>query len=110
MKLKVRLFRVKDTGVLGWIEEQEGIERGCGIVIEDDYYTIKSCSGPDIDNEVLYIRGRSKEYDNVIFFYNFDSHDDRECWLKHICALIRKVNGETSEAPSEIREVNIEEE
>jgi len=61
MKLKVKLFRVKDTGVLGWIEEQEGIKRGCGEIISDGKFRIFSGGGPEIDQNTLFIQGSERE-------------------------------------------------
>jgi len=51
MKLKVRLFRVKDTGVLGWIEEQKGIKRGKFELEDDNGFVINSQYAPEIDEE-----------------------------------------------------------
>ncbi len=58
--------------------------RGKGCLYERDDYATKSFCGPEITITSLYLRGENKEYDNEVFFHDFDSVSK----AKEICDFI----------------------
>lgn len=89
--IKVELY-IHDNFACGRVLEMPEEIREKGLIIESGIYRIKSVSCPSLEKYELYLRGRSREHDNVWFFYNFETELEAERAVANYRDMIHRWN------------------
>ena len=97
-KLVLKIGRVQ-TLVLGWVVHQDESLRRTGIldpafIGEADGFEIRSGTRPQLDSNILYVRGMDVEKDNMVFFYGYATEDAAINAVRKIKTIVKKVNEE----------------
>lgn len=94
-KIEVNLF-IYDTLIFGNIPFQNDCFLGC--ILDDsipttlamnyDGYHISIFKGPFMTEKGLYLRGKNSNYNNDLFFYNFETREEAVEWFNNIERLL----------------------
>ena len=97
-KLKIELYRY-DNLVFGKILEMDDILRGNGKIWEskDGAFKIFSEYSPELGLDSFEVRGKDKDYDDDVFYLEFDDEED----AKEVCSYIKQGVAEINNEPSE---------
>lgn len=90
-RLKLELVQYRNY-VLGRILEQEGIERGSGLVEGMNGMSIRSAVSPYWSGDILWIRGSRREEDDAVFVHWFSTAEKANDAISKIKALVAKIN------------------
>ncbi len=98
MRLEVNIWR-KGRNVMAEIVHQDEGLRTYKIIVSsyDEKYHIESCDCPEIDKNVLFIRGRNSDRDIKISTRYFNTEQLAIDWCKNINELIDEINKEPTE-------------
>lgn len=115
--LKVKFWRIESTVFMQVIEQGEEIKRECFKFWASNDIEIVSCQSPqigrnmfgNINETVLYIRGRNRCEDNSIVAHTFNSVAIAEQFLKKYVEAIKEYNISLSSQKLEDIEVIIAE-
>ena len=96
MKLKLDLKRVGSV-ILGRVLEQDESLRN-NLDLSVDNFAIDSCNWPQLRNDRLFIRGRARNYDDDLFYYDYKTKEKAIAVQEKIINLVNMINGEQKES------------
>ena len=89
-KIIVDFMRVENVLIAKLIEFPKEL-RGEGVIIENDFYSIRSVAHSEMTPTALYLSGSSKA-EEILFSYTFPNVDEAKEAVKNWKQLIRKYN------------------
>lgn len=84
-------FAIVGNVVIGKLDEFPKELRGKGVVVENEFYSIRSVEHSEMTPTALYLSGRSK-VGEILFSYTFPNVDEAKEAVKNWKQLIRKYN------------------
>lgn len=98
MKLKIEL-KLEGNTISGRVLEQDESlrtkwERGIESIARNTEFSILSGYYPDLTKDCLYVRGRNRSADDLIFGESYDSLESADNTYKNIIELVNELNGE----------------
>ena len=98
MKLKIELTLEGNTIAGRLLEQDESLrtkwERGIESIARNTEFSILSGYYPDLTKDCLYVRGRNRSADDLIFGESYDSLESADNTYKNIIELVNELNGE----------------
>ena len=98
MKLKIELTLEGNTISGRVLEQDESLrtkwERGIESIARNTEFSILSGYYPDLTKDCLYVRGRNRSADDLIFGESYDSLESADNTYKNIIELVNELNGE----------------
>ena len=74
-KIEIELFRYRNL-LFGKVLCMDESLRGAGTLYEGKLVDIKSSGIPDLEENILFVRGTTKSYDDNIFAYDYSNEEE----------------------------------
>lgn len=104
MKLKIELFRYKNT-LFGRVLEQDESLRGVLEIKEVDGFKIFSCRSPELISKALFIRGRETKLDHSSFSHTYATKEEAIEMAEKIKKLVEMFNKDEEETETKIERI-----
>lgn len=91
MELKVKMARIENILVAQVLEQNDDL-RGADIMEDEDGYEIRSNCTPQLNGYEFYVRGSSREEDNKVVCYEYNTVEKAIKAAKHFKKLIDRIN------------------
>lgn len=108
-KLKIKLYKIEDTGLAMKVLKQSKNLRGKGNLYDKGVYAFCSLESPELYDNSCSIQGGWREKDDNIVFNNFISEKDRNNMHDFIVEAVKHINSESRESEGSGVEVTIAE-
>lgn len=96
-KLRIKLYKIEDTGLAMKVLEQSDELRGKGTLYDRGFYAFYSLRSPELFDDNCSIRGDLAEDDGNIAFNDFPSNEERDTMHDFIIDAVKHINAESDE-------------
>ena len=90
-KLKLKLLRIENV-VLMKILKQDELTRGSISFKGTNGFHLSSGESPELDGNYIFLRGREKDNDDILYSRNFYTEVEANDYIKEIVKLVKEYN------------------